>query len=182
LTFLIYLRDGGDCRSSYVSGNTSAYKWARKYRVIIVGEQESTVLVICPNKKKNQGVLHLSATRLEDLQKSTYAERLFADLWKIHQDDHCKGLSFFNRVRDRHGTITREVYKMFTDVCPHCIIVLSRRKPSAEIKNIVTDGFGVFGQADIIDFPRVCPMGWDIQVPLEQYRSWGEEVDIDPTC
>ncbi len=26
LRFLIYLRDGGDCRSSYVSGNTNAYK------------------------------------------------------------------------------------------------------------------------------------------------------------
>jgi hypothetical protein len=59
---------------------------------------------------------------------------------------------FFNRVRDRHGNITREVCKTFTDVCPHCIIVLSPIKPSMGIKNIVTDGFGVCGQANIIDF------------------------------
>ena len=27
--------------------------------------------------------------RLEDLQKPTYAERFFTDLWKIHQDALC---------------------------------------------------------------------------------------------
>jgi hypothetical protein len=41
---------------------------------------------------------------------------------------------------------------MFMDVCPHCIKVLSRRKLAAGIKNIVTDGFGVHGQVDLIDF------------------------------
>jgi hypothetical protein len=41
---------------------------------------------------------------------------------------------------------------MFTDVCLHCIKVLSHRKPAAGIKNIVTDGFGVRGQVDLIDF------------------------------
>jgi hypothetical protein len=41
---------------------------------------------------------------------------------------------------------------MFTDVCPHYIKVLSHRKPGAWIKNIITDGFGVCGQVDLIDF------------------------------
>ena len=41
---------------------------------------------------------------------------------------------------------------MVTDVCPHFIIILSCRKPSGGIKNIVTDGFWVHGQANIIDF------------------------------
>ena len=50
---------------------------------------ESSVLVLHPKK---ESPLHISAMRLEDLQKpTTYAERLFTDLWKIHQDDHCKG-------------------------------------------------------------------------------------------
>ena len=35
--FLIYMRDGGDCRESYLSGNTNAYKWYRKFHVFTVG-------------------------------------------------------------------------------------------------------------------------------------------------
>jgi hypothetical protein len=103
-------------------------------------------------KKRRKGVVHVESMRLEDLQQPTYAERLFADLWKIHQEDHCKGNTLFTRARDRHGSITREVCKMFTDVCPHCVKVLSRRKPMARIRNIVTEGFGVRGQVDLIDF------------------------------
>ncbi len=41
---------------------------------------------------------------------------------------------------------------MFTDVCLHCVTLLSRRKPVAGIRNIVTEGFGVRGQVDLIDF------------------------------
>jgi hypothetical protein len=41
---------------------------------------------------------------------------------------------------------------MFTDLCLHCVKLLSRRKPGAGVKNIVTNGFGIHGQADSIDF------------------------------
>jgi hypothetical protein len=41
---------------------------------------------------------------------------------------------------------------MFTDCCPQCITVLQGRKPVAGIKNIVTEGFCVRGQVDLIDF------------------------------
>ena len=41
---------------------------------------------------------------------------------------------------------------MFTDVCPQCVVVLSRRKPVVGIENIVTDGMGIQGQVDLIDF------------------------------
>jgi hypothetical protein len=41
---------------------------------------------------------------------------------------------------------------MFMDVCLHCIKALSRRKPAAGIKNIITDEFGVCGQVDLIEF------------------------------
>ena len=40
----------------------------------------------------------------------------------------------------------------FTDVCPHCIRILSRRKPVVGVKNIITFGFGVQGQVHLIDF------------------------------
>jgi hypothetical protein len=145
---------GGDCRSSYLAGNTNAYKWAKKYLIVTVG-QESKILVLRPSSKpgaKNNDVMDLSAMRLDELKQPTYVERLFADLLKIHQEDHCKGNTLFARARDRQGNITRKVCKMFTDICPHCIKVLSWRKPAAGIKNIVTDGFGVRGQVDLIDF------------------------------
>jgi hypothetical protein len=41
---------------------------------------------------------------------------------------------------------------MFTDVCLQCVVVLSRRKPVVGIKNIVTNGMGICGQVDLIDF------------------------------
>jgi hypothetical protein len=41
---------------------------------------------------------------------------------------------------------------MFTDLCMHCVKLLSHRKPVAGVKNIVTNGFGIRGQAEIIDF------------------------------
>jgi hypothetical protein len=41
---------------------------------------------------------------------------------------------------------------MFTDYFPQCIRVLQRRKPVAGIKNILTEGFGIRGQVDLIDF------------------------------
>ncbi len=42
---------GGDCRLSYLAGNTFAYKWAKKYHILTVG-QESKVLVLCPSMKQ----------------------------------------------------------------------------------------------------------------------------------
>ena len=127
----------------------------KKYHVVTVGE-ESQVLVLRPEenqrkKKKGRGV-DVTAMRLEDLQQPTYAKKLFTDLWKIHQVDHCKGNTLFTRARDKHGNITREVCKIFTHIRPHCVKVLSRRKPAAGIKNIVTEGFGVRGQVNLIDF------------------------------
>jgi hypothetical protein len=97
-------------------------------------------------------MVDLLAMRLDELKQPTYVERLFADLLKIHQEDHCNGNTLFACARDWHGNITQEVCKMFMDVCPHCIKVLSHRKPVAGIKNIVTDGFGVRGQVDLINF------------------------------
>jgi hypothetical protein len=61
---------------------------------------------------------------LSSLQQPSYAKRLFVDLWKIHKEDHCKGVTFFYRVRDKLGNVTRRVCRMFTHVCPHCITVL----------------------------------------------------------
>jgi hypothetical protein len=147
--FLCFLKEAGDCQTSFVRGNANAYKWAWKYCIFTLGGEKSTVLVLCPTKI---GAVDVRAMSLSHLQQPTYVERIFADLWKIYKEDHCKGMTFFNHVREKHGNVSRDLCKMFTDVCPHCITVLSRQKPTAGIKNIVTDGFGIQGQVDIIDF------------------------------
>jgi hypothetical protein len=147
--FGLYLINGGDCRTSAIVGNTTTNEWARKYHVVTAG-QESAALVLRPYKKI--GAIDMTAMRLENLQQPTYIERVFSDLMKIHQVDHCKGNSLYGRARDHHGNITRELCKMFTDLSPHWVKLLSRRKPVAGVKNIVTNGFGILGQADIIDF------------------------------
>jgi hypothetical protein len=123
VAFGVYLINGGDCRSSFMAVNTAAYEWAKKYHVVTVG-QKSEVLVLCPSTKqgtKKKGMVDMTTMRLDNLQHPTYVKRPFADLWKIHQEDHCKGNTLFTCARDWHGNITQEVCKMFTNVCPHCI-------------------------------------------------------------
>ncbi len=89
VAFVVFLIEGGDCRSGFMAGTSTAYKWAKKYHVVTVGES-SKVLVLWPEgdkgQKKGWGAVEVMAMRLEDLAQPTYAEKLFADLWKIHQD------------------------------------------------------------------------------------------------
>jgi hypothetical protein len=150
VNFLLGVKEGNiDCREGWLTGNLSAYKWLQRYHVYKYAD-DSAVLVLRPSPKK--GAVDVTAMPLDRLQQPTYAERLFIDLWKIHQADHCKGVTFFYCVRDKHGNVTREVCKLFTDVCPHCIVVNCHRKPTAGIQPLITLGMCVRGQADIIDF------------------------------
>ncbi len=110
---------------------------------------DNAVVVLCPKKI---GAIDVTKMPLSSLQQPTYAERLFIDLWKIHQSDHCKGVMFFYRVQDKHDNMTRDVCKLFTDVCPHCICVISRRRLTAGIQPIITFGTCVRGQTNIIHF------------------------------
>jgi hypothetical protein len=60
---------GGDCRSSYLAGNTNAYKWAKKYHVVTVG-QESKVLILHSSLKqgtKNKSTVDISLMRVDKL-------------------------------------------------------------------------------------------------------------------
>ena len=45
--FFMSLAEGGDCRRAFLSGTVAAYKWAKRYHVVTVGE-ESKVLVLRP--------------------------------------------------------------------------------------------------------------------------------------
>jgi hypothetical protein len=138
-----------DCCEAYKSGNYYAYKWAKKYHLFTVGD--SSVLVLRPDPKKS-GAVDVTAMALSHLQKPTYAERLFVDLSKIHKDDHCKGTTFYKRVQETYGNVTRDVCKLFTDVCPHCVLAQTRKKSTAGIRPIITSGLGKRGQVDLVDF------------------------------
>jgi len=142
-------RNEMDCCEAYKSGNYNAYKWAKKYHLFTVGE--SSVLVLHPDPKKS-GAVDVTAMALSHLQKVTYAERLFVDLSKIHKDDHCKGTTFYKRVQETHGNVTRDVCKLFTDVCPNCVLAQTRKKSTAGIHPIITSGLGKRGQVDLVDF------------------------------
>ena len=149
--FFFRVKEGNiDCCKSYLTGNLNAYKWLQRYHVYKYAD-DSAVLVLCPGPKKS-GTVDVTKMSLNSLQQPTYAERLFIDLWKIHQADHCKGVTFYYCIRDKHGNVTREVCKLFTNVCPHCIVVMSCRKPTAGIQPIITLGMCVCGQANLFDF------------------------------
>ena len=119
-----------------------------KYDAIVV-EEENVVLVLHPTKGP---IADAQSTCLSALQQPTYFERLFSDLLKIHCVDHCKGNTFWKRAKRAHDNVPRELCKMFSDCCSQCITVMQAKKPVAGIKNIVTGGFGVRGQVDLIDF------------------------------
>ena len=130
-----------DCADLVREGYTQAYKWEKKYDMFSVGN--SCILV----HKPKEGAYDLAA-----LPQPSYLERLFSDLHTIHYADHCKGATFYQRANVKHGNIPREVTKLFSDVCPHCISLSTRKKPVAGIRNIITEGFGQRGQVDLIDF------------------------------
>jgi hypothetical protein len=81
------------------------YKVARKYHIFTVSGEESIVLVLHPTKI---GAVDVRAISLSHLQQPTYTKRIFADLWKTHKEDHCKGNTFFNHVREKHGNVSRD--------------------------------------------------------------------------
>jgi hypothetical protein len=107
VNFLHRVKEGDiDCREGYLTGNVNAYKWLRRYHVFKYTD-DSAVLVLHPSPKK--GAVDEMKMPLNSLQQPTYAERLFINLWKIHQTDHCKGVTFFYCVRDKYGNVTRDV-------------------------------------------------------------------------
>jgi hypothetical protein len=85
----------------------------------------------------------------------TYLEHLFADLLGTHLPDHSKGRTMFKRVSDIYSNIPRMICKIFTDVCPCCIEQQQHHRPVAGLCPIITHGFGIHGQVDLIDFQSI---------------------------
>ena len=74
---------------------------------------EGAILVMRP---KNSAV-DTQSLQLEYLQQPTYVKRVFLDLCKIHNINHCKGNTFAKRAKKAHENIPHEICKMFPDCC-----------------------------------------------------------------
>jgi hypothetical protein len=121
-------------------GYTKVYAWSKTFDVFEFGSSSCVVL-------KAEG------KAADELQRVSYYERLFSDLLKIHKEcGHGKGRSLYRVAEARYYNLTEEHCKLFTDTCPICHPRTTVKKPTAGVKNIITPGFGVRGQVDLIDF------------------------------
>jgi hypothetical protein len=131
--------------------------WKKIYALVITGDDDddSNVLLVA----RPTG---LSADRTvcdaEDVLCITFLEQLFDDLLGTHLPDHSKGRTMWKRILDIYNNIPRRLCKIFTDVCPRCIEQQHRHRPVAGLRPIITHGFGVRGQVDLIDF-QLMPDG-----------------------
>ena len=124
-------------------GYTQAYKWVKKYDCITLEDKDVLIFM------QEEGAA------LEDAIQVSHSGRVFEDFHAIHTEnnDHPKARTFKNRVVSKFGkSIPVWLQKIFTDTCPRCIEKARRTKPTAGHQPIITKGFGVRGQVDLIDF------------------------------
>ncbi len=121
-------------------GYVQAGPWSSKYAVASFGS--SDVVLVRGDESED----------IDYKQRPSYYERVFADLKDIHGIDHPKGKTFYKQVAERFDNIPISVCKIFTDTCRRCCEHAKKKKPTAGVKNIVTKGFGVRGQVDLVDF------------------------------
>lgn len=133
------VESGTEVKDLKKQGYTQASVWSKKFRVFRFGSSEVVVV-------EEDGV---DADRLK---RPTYYEKVFADISAIHKDGHHKGNKLFEKCRAIYSNVTRDICKIFTDTCPICTQETNRKKPTAGVRNIITEGFGVRGQVDLIDF------------------------------
>lgn len=134
------VRAGVPIKELQEQGYSQAKAWSGKYDVVCFGSSE----VVVVRGKENDDI--------DQLKRPSYFERVFADLKLIHMPDHPKGDTFYKRVCEKHDNIPRRVCKLFTDTCRRCGEHAKTKKPTAGVKNIITGGFGVRGQVDLVDF------------------------------
>jgi hypothetical protein len=60
-------------------------------------------------------------------------------------------------VKERYSNVSCEWVQIFTKTCPGCIERASKMKPMAScLRNVITMGFGVRGQCDIINLQSMA--------------------------
>jgi hypothetical protein len=60
--------------------------------------------------------------------------------------------TFYRRVAEQFDNISVSVCKLFINTCRRCCEQAKKKKPTAGVKNIVTKGFGLRGQVDLVYF------------------------------
>ena len=75
-----------------------------------------------------------------------------------HGPDHNKGRTLYSRLAVIVHNVPRSICKLLTDLCPCCFERHQQNKPAAGLRPIVTDGFNVRGQVDLVDF-QIMPEG-----------------------
>ena len=124
----------------------SIYKWSKAFALVTLGG--SVVVVARPTFIQGMD----TEIDLNYVKRITYFERVYADIYRGHRQDHTKGRTLYGRVCDSIENIARDYCKLYTDLCPICIQRQTRSRPVAGLKPIVTYGFGTRGQVDLIDF------------------------------
>eukprot|EP01082_Thalassiosira_pseudonana_P015915 g13611.t1 g13611 contig9:47905-48735(-) len=134
------VRDGMPLKDLKDQGYLQAHPWSSKYVVASFGS--SDVVLVRGDETED----------IDHKQRPSYYERVFADLKELHGMDHPKGRTFYKWVAERYDNISASVCKLFTNSCRRCCEQAKKKKPTAGVKNIVTKGFGVRGQVDLVDF------------------------------
>ncbi len=77
-------------------------------------------------------------------------EHLYNDILHEH-DDHNRGATLSYRVTERWCNIFQDWATIFTEICPECIERAPIPKSVAGLCNIITYGWGMRGQVNIVD-------------------------------
>jgi len=130
--------------------NPLVYAWAKKYAILLVGDTQ--VLVEHPKNKTSGAAEWEGGDEDQDrIRRPTYLERLYSDMLHEHGlHNMCE--TFRRRLGEKYSNIAMPWIKLFTGTCPGCIAKAKTQKPVAGLRNIITNGFGVRGQVDLIDF------------------------------
>ena len=87
------------------------------------------------------------------MPRYVHAEELFELMHAEHASiGHGKHQNLWERMRTKYCNVPRELVDAFCRACPRCISRQPRPPGRAGYKPILTRGFGVRGQVDLIDF------------------------------
>jgi hypothetical protein len=89
--------------------------WNKKYSIIEDGVG-GHMLVMRPKINGDDDTVDMA-----ELKRVTYLERVFKDILTAHGDDHRKGRTLYSSLGDVVHNVPRDVCKIFTDLCAHCI-------------------------------------------------------------
>ena len=94
----------------------------------------------------------------EEVKRIAYVKKVFAELLVAHGPDNIKGRTLYSQLGQLVNNVPCTMCKLFTDLCPRCIEGHQRNRPTAGLQPIVTNGFNICGQVDLVDF-QIMPDG-----------------------